>query len=99
YEADKMRSVRMSFKVWWVSGLLVCAMFSIVHPAGAQLTRGFVSGTLTDASKAIVAGVNVTITNKATNISRETVSNDVGFYRFAAVEPGDYTVEFKLPGF
>src|SRR5207247_9006107 len=38
-------------------------------------------------------------TNKATKIPRDTVTNDVGFYRFVAVEPGDYSVEFKLAGF
>src|SRR5207244_2878365 len=65
----------------------------------AQLTRGFISGTVTDASDAIVPGVQVTITNKGTNISRETVTTDAGFYRFAAVEPGTYSVEFTLPGF
>src|SRR5206468_5157252 len=34
-----------------------------------------------------------------TNIARATSTNDVGFFRFAAVEPGDYTVEFKISGF
>src|SRR5262245_29257944 len=65
----------------------------------AQLTRGFISGTLTDPSQAVLSGVQVNITNKATNISHETRSTDAGFYRFAAVEPGTYLVEFRLPGF
>ena len=75
--------------------LLVC----IAPVAEAQLVRGFVSGTVTDAQDAVVVGATVTITNKATNISRNTVTNEVGFYRFAAVEPGEYTVEYSLPGF
>jgi outer membrane receptor protein involved in Fe transport len=70
-----------------------------VLPVSAQLTRGFISGIVSDTSSAILAGVQVTITNTATNISRDTVTNDAGFYRFSAVEPGDYTVEFKLAGF
>jgi len=70
-----------------------------VNPAGAQLVRGFISGTVSDTSNAILPGVEVTITNKATNISRETLTTDAGFYRFVAVEPGTYRVEFKLAGF
>jgi outer membrane receptor protein involved in Fe transport len=70
-----------------------------VSPATAQLTRGFISGIVTDSSGGILAGVQVTITNTATNISRETITNDLGLYRFTAIEPGDYTIEFKLPGF
>src|SRR5262249_55236021 len=44
-------------------------------------------------------GVEVAITNTATNISRRTTTNDLGFFRFAAVEPGDYSVTFNLTGF
>ena len=74
-------------------------LLAVVHMGEAQLVRGFVSGTVTDTTNAIIAGVQITITNKATNIPRDTVTNDVGFYRFVAVEPGDYSVEFKLAGF
>jgi outer membrane receptor protein involved in Fe transport len=69
------------------------------RPVSAQLTRGFISGVVSDASAAILTGVQVTITNTATNISRDTATNDVGFYRFTAVEPGAYTVQFRLAGF
>ncbi|MBI2149381.1 MAG: TonB-dependent receptor [Acidobacteria bacterium] len=67
--------------------------------ANAQLIRGFVSGAVTDSTGAVIPQVEVTITNQATNISRATVTSGAGFYRFAAVEPGDYTVEFKFAGF
>ena len=62
----------------------------------AQLTRGFISGTVNDSSNAVIAGVQVTITNTGTNILRDTLTNDTGFYRFVAVEPGTYSVDFKL---
>jgi hypothetical protein len=65
----------------------------------AQLVRGFISGTVTDASDSAVAGVQITITNKATNISRETFTSESGFYRFVALEPGEYSVAFGLAGF
>lgn len=89
----------LKFHQWavWIAVTLVFA--STIDPAGAQLTRGFVSGTVTDASRAVIPGVLVSITNKSTGISRETVSTDAGFYRFVAVEPDTYSIEFKLAGF
>ncbi|HLH32534.1 MAG TPA: TonB-dependent receptor [Terriglobia bacterium] len=79
--------------------LAALILATCVYPAFGQLTRGFISGIVSDASGGILAGVQVTITNKATNISRDTITNDAGLYRFTAVEPGDYSVEFKLAGF
>ena len=78
---------------------LTLALISHVFGVNAQLTRGFVSGTISDATGSNLAGVEVTITNKATNISRTTNTNQFGFFRFAAVEPGDYTAVFRLAGF
>ena len=46
-----------------------------------------------------VFAYTITITNTGTNISRATTTNEIGFYRFVAVEPGNYSVEFMAPGF
>jgi hypothetical protein len=43
--------------------------------------------------------VAVTLTNEATNVSRETVTNDVGQYNFPAVPPGTYTLRSQLTGY
>jgi hypothetical protein len=43
--------------------------------------------------------VTVTLTNEATNVSRSTVTNDVGQYSFPAVPPGTYTVKSELAGY
>jgi Carboxypeptidase regulatory-like domain len=69
------------------------------YSSAAQLTRGLISGTISDPSGGILPGVSVTITNRATGIVHDTVTNEAGFYRFAALEPGDYTIEFREPGF
>jgi len=81
------------FKRWAAVALCLAA------PVWAQLTRGFISGTVQDASSAVMDGVQVVITNKDTNARRQTVTNNVGVYRFVAVEPGTYTVEFLKQGF
>lgn len=81
--------------------LLRTFLFCLVTAALAlgQLTRGFISGTVQDATGAVMPDVTVKITNKATNISAETQTNARGIYRFVAVEPGTYTVEFSKAGF
>src|SRR5262245_55680532 len=83
----------------WMVWITVTLVFASRSTAAAQLTRGFISGTVTDSSQAVVRNVQVVITNKDTNVSHETVSTDAGFYRFVAVEPGNYVIEFRLAGF
>lgn len=79
--------------------LLALTLTGTVSPAFSQLVRGALSGVVTDPSGAVLPGAQVIITNKETNISRNTTTNDSGFYRFAALEPGDYSVQFRLSGF
>src|SRR5437868_8589981 len=76
-----------------LTGILFCAAVS------AQLTRGFISGTVQDPGGGIVDGVRIAVTNLDTGVSRVTFSNGSGVYRFVAVEPGEYAVEFSRPGF
>jgi len=47
----------------------------------------------------VVPGVTLTLTNEATNISREVTTNDVGQYSFPAVAPGTYTLKARLTGY
>ncbi len=65
----------------------------------AQMTRGAISGTVRDASAALVPGAVVTVTNLDTNQSRSAVSDANGFYRVPALEPGTYKVRTELTGF
>src|SRR5690242_5602537 len=65
----------------------------------AQTSKGFVVGIVTDPNGAAIGSANVKATNKATGVSRETVSQQDGSYRFDAVDPGTYTVEVSANGF
>lgn len=67
--------------------------------AAAQTNRATITGTVTDASGAIVPGVQVTATNKGTNVPTKTVSNDDGIFVIPNLPPGSYSVEFKKDGF
>ena len=65
----------------------------------AQSFQGGLRGAVKEESERVIPGVTVTLINQATNISRETVSNEVGEYAFAAVVPGTYIVKAMLDGF
>src|SRR5262245_15383282 len=64
-----------------------------------QTSTAVLTGTIRDASGAILPGVTVTSTNTARNTSQSTVSNDAGSYAFPAMQPGTYSLVAELPGF
>jgi hypothetical protein len=65
----------------------------------AQSSKGIIVGTINDPNGAVVAGATVKITNRATNVSRETLTMSEGNFRVDAVDPGEYTIEIKAAGF
>src|SRR6266571_1233752 len=65
----------------------------------AQTGTGTVSGTVRDPNRAVVPGADITITNSDTNVSRKTVSSDLGVYYFGALPLGPYTLTVELTGF
>ncbi len=67
--------------------------------AHAQLTRGSIAGTVEDNTGAAIAGAKVIVTDQATNIARVTTTNNLGFYRLPALEPGIYAVRIEKDGF
>src|SRR6266699_365322 len=68
--------------------------------AFAQATAsGTIQGTVTDKSGAVVTGVQVVARNKATDITRTTSTNDIGFYQFELLPVGTYTITVTKTGF
>jgi hypothetical protein len=65
----------------------------------AQTTSTSLLGTITDPSGATVPGVEVTVTNSGTNESRRVTTNNLGYYIVQALEPGEYRVTVRKPGF
>jgi len=84
----------------WTPGLALLLVIVLwASPAGAQMFRGSVSGTVTDSQGARLPGVRATLTNQDTNVSNEFIANEAGIYVFSAVDPGVYTLEFRMDGF
>ena len=80
-------------------GALLLFMVSPVLTS-AQMTRGVISGTVQDENGAAVPGAQVSVTSKGTNLTkREATTDDQGFYRVGALDPGVYTVTVEKQGF
>jgi hypothetical protein len=65
----------------------------------AQILYGSVVGVVKDAQGAAIPGATITITNKETNLTLDTVSNPEGSYNLTNVLPGSYDVKVTLQGF
>ncbi len=65
----------------------------------AQVTSGEITGTVMDATKAVVPGVEVIATNVATGVSRNGLSEVNGLYRIPFLQPGSYNLKASLDGF
>ena len=84
-------------KVWLVIGL--CTIAAGVNPAAAQEFRGRINGVVTDNTGAVLPGVTVTASSPAMIQPQVQVTGADGSYRFLALNPGLYQIEFDLTGF
>ena len=82
-----------------VRSMLVLVLVAIAVPAVGQVTTASIRGTVTDTTGAIVPGATVTVKADQTGFTRETATNASGFYSFAELPLGTYTIEVTLTGF
>jgi outer membrane receptor protein involved in Fe transport len=88
---------RIKFTQIAIAALL--AVFCLPAATHAQLTRGSIAGTVRDESGAAVPAAEVRVTDPATNVSRNATTNEEGFFRVGALDPGTYTVTIEKTGF
>lgn len=61
--------------------------------------NGTITGTITDPTGAVIAGVNVTAVNISTSASQSTTTNSAGVYFFSDLPPATYTITAGKEGF
>jgi hypothetical protein len=88
--------MRFPARTAWLAVLAL--LFSLTPLLRAQ-ENATINGTVTDASGAVVANAQLTLTNTATGQIRNAVSNSVGAYRFASIGIGTYTLDASASGF
>jgi outer membrane receptor protein involved in Fe transport len=78
--------------------ILVILILVIPRSAWAQAT-GSLSGTVHDATGAVVAGADVTLRDTQKGFERHTLTNDSGIYVFVSVPPDEYRLTVTKAGF
>ncbi|MBI5086570.1 MAG: TonB-dependent receptor, partial [Acidobacteria bacterium] len=78
---------------------LVTLALCLSVPAYPQTGTGVVRGTVYDPARASVPGAKLVLTQTSTNVSRQSTTNEVGFYLFAGIAPGKYKLTAEHQGF
>ncbi|MEW6729812.1 MAG: TonB-dependent receptor [Acidobacteriota bacterium] len=78
---------------------LVLAVVGGAIPAYGQSVTGALTGTVTDESKAVIAGAEVLVKNTGTGAEVTTTTNENGNFRVPALNPGIYSVTVTAQGF
>src|SRR5204862_8200641 len=90
--ADGRRCTKRVF----AAAMPLCRVF--FSNASAQTTNATLGGTVSDASRALIAGVTITATNTQTGIVNTVITNETGAYQFASLQTGIYKVTAELAG-
>jgi carboxypeptidase family protein len=84
--------------IWLVN--VFALLFTSLAAAQGALERGTVTGTVRDASGAVLPGVTVEAASPALiEKVRTAVTDSAGVYRIVNLDPGVYTLTFSLEGF
>jgi hypothetical protein len=76
------------------AGVLLAAASAL-----SQTSTTALSGTVYDASGAVVVGASVTFVNDATGVALRQNTNNAGLYSFPSIPVGTYTLTVELTGF
>ena len=79
--------------------LALAAAVLVFAPALRAQDNATITGTVTDASGAVVPNAALSLENPATGQTRETKSNEAGAFRFANIGVGTYTLSATAAGF
>lgn len=97
-----MKSDRQQRFSTFVCRVFIASSFTLLLCANAfaQVTAsGAISGTVKDKNQAAIANATVSITNKATGLSRTAQTNESGEYRIDLLPAGRYDIKVAATGF
>jgi Carboxypeptidase regulatory-like domain/TonB dependent receptor-like, beta-barrel len=79
--------------------VLFLLLLAVARNSSAQVLYGSVLGDVKDATGASVPGAVVVVTNQATNLARQGVTDDAGHFNLADLPAGIYTFKASQKGF
>lgn len=78
--------------------VLIC-LTALRIPVQAQVDRGTITGTVTDATGAVIPGVRVVAVNPATGQATKAVTNSAGIYNLLNLPIATYDITYSKPDF
>lgn len=82
-----------------VAAIAVAASLGVSLPAMAIDSKGVITGTSVSVEGQVLAGVEITIVNLETGLTRTTTTNDDGGFKFPLLPPGNYSLEARKQGY
>ena len=79
--------------------LTLALLFAFSISTLAQTETGQITGTVTDATGAVVSSANVTVKSVNTGLTRQTTTNSSGLYTLSGLKPDLYEVSIEASGF
>jgi hypothetical protein len=95
---------KAAFAQYWLraaKAALLCFVFVLLTTSShaQQAATASLTGRVFDPNGAVVPGAQVTATQTATNLKRETTTNNEGLYVLAGLPPGEYELRIQANGF
>ncbi len=82
-----------------IATLLLFALTLLSTPSFAQVLYGTLTGSVVDASAAVVPNAKIEAVNTATGVTRQTTSNENGSFQINDLQAGSYKVTISAPSF
>src|SRR4030095_9099013 len=93
------RSLHASPSFLWYSIFCLVFIAALGTSAYSQKVASRVTGTVKDQSEAVVSGVKVTLIDVDSHEQKTATTNDLGYFNFSEIRPGNYVVTAEGSGF
>src|SRR5690242_18338559 len=80
-------------------GPLFASLLLVLLCIPAMAQEAALSGSVQDATGAVLPGASVKLTSRAQGTVREQLTNEAGVYQFTFLPPGVYDLEIAMQGF
>src|ERR1700761_8765081 len=84
---------------FWPAILAAFILIGVPAIQAQSTTSGYVTGSVTDSSRAVIRGAVVTLRNMDTSLGLSATSGEDGAYHFDFVPPGNYKIHVDANGF